>query len=158
MRPHPSLTYARVSDGKERTYEVKILTLASGPHCIICPLCEAGELRADDQQKGVHCPACGYAPSRGVLEALRQIITLPGALGRHACEECGHPEMRVLPDGVSHCPGCGSEVLPIISTYPTKAAATSRDHRQGDGSGHPAAVPAPKKFRHRRVMQAPERR
>ena len=27
-------------------------------------------------------------------------------------EECGHPEMCRLPDGVFHCPACGSEVLP----------------------------------------------
>jgi hypothetical protein len=124
---------------------VKSSTLASGPHSIICPLCEAGELRAGDQQKGVHCPACGYAPSRSVLEALLQIITLPGALGRQACEECGHPEMRRLPDGVSHCPGCGSEVLPTTSTCPTKAAGTSRGHRQNGGVGHPDPVLAPKK-------------
>ncbi|MBA2715209.1 MAG: hypothetical protein H0U55_16875, partial [Rubrobacteraceae bacterium] len=26
--------------------------------------------------------------------------------------ECGHPEMRRLPDGTYHCPACGSEVLP----------------------------------------------
>jgi ribosomal protein L37AE/L43A len=45
------------------------------------------------------------------LESLRDIVVLPGALGVHACE-CGHPEMRRLPDGVYHCPACGSEVLP----------------------------------------------
>ncbi|HEX2183234.1 MAG TPA: hypothetical protein VHH10_13200 [Rubrobacteraceae bacterium] len=33
-------------------------------------------------------------------------------VGYHACE-CGHPGMRLLPDGVFHCPACGSEVLPI---------------------------------------------
>jgi uncharacterized Zn finger protein (UPF0148 family) len=47
-----------------------------------------------------------------MLEALRQITALPDVLGSHACE-CGHPEMRCLPDGVFHCPSCGSEVLPI---------------------------------------------
>ena len=46
------------------------------------------------------------------LEALRQITDLPDAVGRHACE-CGHPEMRRLPDGKRHCPACGSEVVPI---------------------------------------------
>ena len=45
------------------------------------------------------------------LEALRRIADLPDALGRHAWE-CGHPEMRRLPDGTRHCPSCGSEVLP----------------------------------------------
>jgi hypothetical protein len=47
-----------------------------------------------------------------MLALMKQIIGLPDALGRHACE-CGHPEMRVLPDGVYHCPACGSEVLAI---------------------------------------------
>jgi hypothetical protein len=48
-----------------------------------------------------------------MLEALRSISALPEALGSHACEECGHPEMRLLPDDTFHCPACGSEVLPI---------------------------------------------
>jgi len=47
-----------------------------------------------------------------MLEILRQITDLPDALGGHACE-CGHPEMRCLPDGTFHCPACGSEVHPI---------------------------------------------
>ena len=37
------------------------------------------------------------------------------AVGAHACE-CGHPKMRCLPDGVYHCPACGSEVLPAKTT------------------------------------------
>jgi hypothetical protein len=91
---------------------VKHSTLRSGSHVLICPICEAGELLSG-AHNGVQCLVCGYAPNRGVLETLRQIVSLPYALGSHACEECGHPEMRLLPDGVSHCPGCGSEVLPI---------------------------------------------
>jgi hypothetical protein len=47
-----------------------------------------------------------------MLETLRQITDLPEALGNHACE-CGHPEMRRLPDGTRHCPSCGSEVVPV---------------------------------------------
>jgi hypothetical protein len=47
-----------------------------------------------------------------MLETLRYIAALPDALGKHACE-CGHPEMRRLPDRTFHCPACGSEVLPI---------------------------------------------
>jgi len=53
-----------------------------------------------------------------MLQDLRSIGTLPEALGSHACE-CGHPEMRRLPDGVFHCPACGSEVFPIdVSSAP----------------------------------------
>lgn len=40
-----------------------------------------------------------------------QVIDLPEALGRHACE-CGHPEMRRLEAGVYRCPACGDEVRP----------------------------------------------
>jgi hypothetical protein len=47
-----------------------------------------------------------------MLETLEQITALPDALGSHACEECAYPEMRLLPDGVFHCPACRSEVLP----------------------------------------------
>jgi ribosomal protein L37AE/L43A len=48
-----------------------------------------------------------------MLLTLEQIIALPSASGKHACEECGHPEMRRLPDGTFHCPSYGSEVSPI---------------------------------------------
>jgi hypothetical protein len=58
------------------------------------------------------CESCGGIVSGLTLEALRQITDLPDALGSHACE-CGHPEMRRLPDGTRHCPCCGSEVLPV---------------------------------------------
>jgi hypothetical protein len=46
------------------------------------------------------------------LLTLEQISALLDALGKHACE-CGHPEMRHLPDLAFHCPACGAEVLPI---------------------------------------------
>jgi len=49
--------------------------------------------------------------SGATLEALRQITDLPDAVGRHACE-CGHPEMRLLPDATRHCPSCAKEVAP----------------------------------------------
>ncbi len=133
---------------------MKQSALASGSHTIICPLCEAGELRSGGHN-GVQCPVCGYGPSRGILGTLQQIISLPDALGSHACEECGHPEMRLLPDGVSHCPGCGSEVLPTRSNCRMQAVGTSSGHRQG-GGGHLDAPPALKKSSQRRLMQAPE--
>ncbi len=135
---------------------MKPSTLASRSHSISCPICEAGELSSGGHNRA-QCMVCGYAPSRGVLDALRQIIALPDALGSHACEECGHPEMRPLPDGIFHCPGCGSEVLSTISKCRAQAVGMSSGHRQF-GRGDPDAVPALKKSSHRRVMQAPERR
>ncbi len=96
----------------------------SRAHHIICPFCESGEL-VSLAQGIARCGSCGLPLLGSALESLREIVGLPDALGGHACE-CGHPEMRRLPDGVFHCPACGSEVLPIGA----RAADTRRkDHR-----------------------------
>ncbi len=67
-----------------------------------------------------------------MLGALRQIVALPDALGKHACEECGHPEMRRLPDGTFHCPACRSEVLPIDAS---SAPSRPEEHAQAYWAG-----------------------
>lgn len=82
----------------------------SRAHHIICPFCESGEL-AFVGVGFARCASCGLPLLGSVLETLREIVGLPDALGAHPCE-CGHPEMRMLPDRVFHCPACGSEVLP----------------------------------------------
>jgi ribosomal protein L37AE/L43A len=78
---------------------------------LTCPVCEAGELQPLGSGSA-RCDSCGALLSGTVLRTLRQIMGLPDVVGGHACE-CGHPEMRRLPDGVYWCPACGSEVLPI---------------------------------------------
>ena len=76
---------------------------------LVCPLCEVHNL--DTHGRGsTRCESCGGIVSGPTLETLRQITDLPEVLGNHACE-CGHPEMRRLPDGTRHCPSCGSEVV-----------------------------------------------
>jgi ribosomal protein L37AE/L43A len=80
-------------------------------HPLICPFCEAHELRPFGHNSA-RCEYCGGILGGPLLETLSRIIELPDALGSHACE-CGHPEMRRLPDGVYRCPACGSEVLPV---------------------------------------------
>jgi ribosomal protein L37AE/L43A len=90
---------------------VKGMSLVSRPDSLVCPLCEAGQLRSSAIGSVRRCESCGAPLSGALLEALRGIC-VPDALGTHACE-CGHPQMRRLPDGVFHCPACGSEVLPI---------------------------------------------
>jgi ribosomal protein L37AE/L43A len=85
--------------------------LASRSAIFVCPLCEASKLYPSDRDS-MRCESCGEHLCGEMVEALRQITDLPDALGSHACE-CGHPEMRRLPDGVFHCPACGSEVLSI---------------------------------------------
>jgi ribosomal protein L37AE/L43A len=85
-----------------------ITTRVHSPHC---PFCEVYELEPSGHNSA-HCPSCGAVLSGLLLETLRQIVELPLVVGHHACE-CGHPEMRLLPDGVYRCPACASEVIPI---------------------------------------------
>jgi ribosomal protein L37AE/L43A len=94
---------------------VKGSALASRPGSLVCPHCEIGQLHIVGHHSD-RCEACGSSLSEAMLNALRQITALPDALGKHACEECGHPEMRLLPDRVFHCPSCGLEVLPVMAS------------------------------------------
>ena len=81
----------------------------------ICPRCEVHELEPYGRDSAT-CPRCGRL-AWVVLKTLREINALPDAVGTHACE-CGHPEMRRIPDGVYRCPACGLEVLPISPPRP----------------------------------------
>ncbi len=76
-----------------------------------CPFCGARGLEAMGNNS-TRCPACRAVIAGPVLGTLIWIAQLPDAIGRHACE-CGHPEMRLLPDGVYRCPACASEVIPV---------------------------------------------
>ena len=104
--------------------------MASRPECLICPLCEANKLCASAQDS-MRCQSCSRTLSEAVLNALRQIIALPDTLGSHACE-CGHPEMRLLPDAIFHCPACGSEVLPLDAT---STPSNSTEHSEAYSAG-----------------------
>jgi len=84
---------------------------ASRSDTIVCPACARGELLSQGPAGLAGCDSCGRSVDGAVLDTLRQIVALPEALGGHACE-CGHPEMRRLPEGVLSCPACRSEVLP----------------------------------------------
>ena len=90
---------------------MKASSLASRSEYLVCPVCQAGELHPFGGECA-RCSSCGCTLGAATLLTLEQIIALPDALGKHACE-CGHPEMRGLPDGAFHCPACGAEVLPI---------------------------------------------
>lgn len=76
-------------------------------HNFTCPVCELGTLHSlgGDSAK---CDECGCLIGGAILTTLNGIHALPEPLGNHACE-CGHPEMRRLPDGVFRCPSCGSQ-------------------------------------------------
>ena len=92
----------------------KLTHISLNTNSIICPCCGIDELErsADGEAR---CSRCVRPISTQVLETLEQIVSLPDAMGSHACE-CGHPEMRLLADGVQRCPGCGSEVLPLSAS------------------------------------------
>jgi ribosomal protein L37AE/L43A len=92
----------------------KLTHISSNTYSIICPSCGIDEL--ERSADGVaRCSKCDLHIGREVLKTLEQIVSLPDAIGSHACE-CGHPEMRRLADGVLWCPGCGSEVLPFSAS------------------------------------------
>jgi hypothetical protein len=114
---------------------MKTSPLVSRPDYLICPLCEADRLYPSGQGSTT-CRSCRTHVRGGVLETLRGISSLPDAHGIHACE-CGHPEMRLLPDGTYHCPGCGSEVLPVeTSSTDSKLDKHGAAYRVGWMDGH----------------------
>lgn len=90
---------------------MKAFDMASSPDFLVCPICEVGRLGVFGRSSA-RCDSCGCLLTPAVPEVLREIVQLPDALGKHACE-CGHPEMRLLPDGIYRCPACGAEVLPV---------------------------------------------
>ena len=79
-------------------------------HSIRCPFCEVYDLECQ-ADGSARCASCRGSLDAELLSVIWQIRTLPEALGPPPCEECGHPEMRRLPDRVFHCSACGSEVL-----------------------------------------------
>jgi transcription elongation factor Elf1 len=104
------------------------------PGRIICPACGSGQLQFRRltllQFRGpalAECDSCGRDVDGAVLRILEQIVALPEAIGLHACD-CGHPEMRRLPDGAFRCPACGTEVLPFEAC---------RGQRPATGAGAP---------------------
>jgi ribosomal protein L37AE/L43A len=92
----------------------KLTNISSTTNSMICPCCGINELERSAAGV-VGCTRCDRPISTQVLKTLEQIVSLPDAIGSHACE-CGHPEMRRLADGVLWCPGCGSEVLPFSAS------------------------------------------
>lgn len=95
-----------------------------------CPLCELGTLRPLGHDSA-RCDSCASLVGGPILETLRNIASLPDAVGAHACE-CGHPEMRRLPDDVYRCPACGAEVVPISAE---SISWTSDEHSAAYWSG-----------------------
>ena len=110
---------------------------------LVCPLCEVGKLLRSGQGSA-RCTLCASFVSGTMLEGLQCIVALPDSLGNHACEAGGHPEMRQLPDRVSHCPGWRSEVLSLnTSSVVRKLVLELGEHaqqRRGCGTGRAYAI------------------
>jgi predicted RNA-binding Zn-ribbon protein involved in translation (DUF1610 family) len=66
-------------------------------HQFICPSCGVHELQPYGRDSAT-CPQCGRL-AWVAMKTLREISALPDAIGTHACE-CGHTELRRLPDDV----------------------------------------------------------
>jgi hypothetical protein len=94
---------------------------------IVCPGCGCGQLQPPRGflSRLAECDRCRCAFDKIIVETLKQIVTLPEALGKNPCE-CGHPQMRHLPDGVFHCPACRAEVLPVSIPEPRPPVAARR--------------------------------
>jgi len=86
----------------------------STPNRIVCPLCELEVMDVLDQSEA-RCSRCDATLSGSFLGELQTMAALPEVRGRHACEECGHPEMRLLPDGTFHCRPAAPRYCPLIS-------------------------------------------
>ena len=70
-----------------------IAQLRSRPDHLLCPACGYGALRPRGSlSRSAKCESCGCSFGGGTVETLKQIAALPDAVGKHACEECGHPE------------------------------------------------------------------
>ncbi len=104
----------------------------SGPGHIVCPTCGLGKLRPRGPEPA-RCDFCGFSVEDAIFRTLEQVAALPDALGAHPCEECGHPEMRLLPDGVFHCPSCGSEILPLEAASAKKQEEDAREGSKDQG-------------------------
>jgi ribosomal protein L37AE/L43A len=112
----------------------KLTYTSSNTYSIICPCCGIDELERS-AAGAARCARCDRPISTQVLKTLEQIVSLPDAIGSHACE-CGHPEMRRLADGIMWCPGCGSEVLPFsASPVHLESESTSEAYRCGWAEG-----------------------
>jgi uncharacterized Zn finger protein (UPF0148 family) len=108
----------------------KLDYISSTTNSIICPCCGIDELKRSAEGEA-RCSRCDRLISTQVLKTLEQIVSLPDAIGSHACE-CGHPQMRNLADGIMWCPACGSEVLPFsASEMRSESESVSEAYRCG---------------------------
>lgn len=83
----------------------------SRSEALVCPRCEVSRV-THFSPEAPRCDFCHRTVHEEDFTVLRQIASLVEAPGSHRCE-CGHPEMRMLPDRVFWCPSFGSVVTPV---------------------------------------------
>ena len=67
--------------------------LTSKPDHLVCPACGSGALPPRGPlSRSVDCESCGCTYGDVTVGTLKQIAALPDAVGKHACEECAHPD------------------------------------------------------------------
>ena len=121
-----------VHDRGREYYEQKVGVMDKSKQetrSLTCPFCSEAELRGFGRNS-LRCDECGGVLGGALLETLKRITLLPDATGGHACE-CGHPEMRRLPDGVYRCPACGAEVTPVSAPVSWKSPEHSEAYWAG---------------------------
>jgi hypothetical protein len=85
-------------------------SITTGSHPLRCPFCEVYQ-PVPSGHDSMRCPSCGGSLEGELLKTLRQLTGLPGAISRHVCE-CGHPQMRCLPDGCTAARAVGRRFVP----------------------------------------------
>jgi hypothetical protein len=121
---------------KEKIKQMHQDSITTGDRSLCCPFCVAYDLEPFGHNSA-GCQSCGIELSGARLETLRQLSELSDLASPPACE-CGHPEMRCLPDGgvywVYWCPSCDSEVLPL-SRFPLSSGLRERLLATPEASG-----------------------
>jgi hypothetical protein len=69
-------------------------TSVSRPHRLVCPACGYGALhpRGPLSRSAYYCESCWCSFGGATVGTLKQLAALPDAVGKHACEECAHPD------------------------------------------------------------------
>ena len=95
-------------------------TSVSRPDHLVCPACGYDALHPRgplSRSAYYYCQSCWCSFGGATVGTLKQIAALPDAVGKHACEECGQPEMRSLADGRFYCPACRSEMVSTTGSH-----------------------------------------
>src|SRR5215216_2577436 len=103
-----------------RRIEVGSHVTTSRPNHLVCPACGYGALCPQGPlSRSPDCEYCCCTFDGAIVETLKQIVALPDAMGKHACE-CGHPESALCPTKRSTAPPADRRwCLPNLTSAPS---------------------------------------